>query len=116
MSKRRIWVLALFTLAASGCFYPKSAPPPASVTAAYVDAAKRRDAAADEALLERGRSIFAESCGECHDHPDLSAIALKEWPSILEAMSDKADLDAAKAAELKTFVLAAAEAMNAPQD
>ncbi|MCC7380668.1 MAG: hypothetical protein IT384_02505 [Deltaproteobacteria bacterium] len=110
----RVFVFTTLALASACSYYPRSAPPPTSITAAYEEVARRSDASADQARLERGRSTFVSKCGECHDHPDLSAIALAEWPEILARMAGKAELEGASARELESFVLAAAEASGAP--
>lgn len=90
----------------AGCMYPKSAEPPASLTAAEVDKARAKDPAADAAAVGAGRDLFVAKCGECHDHPDVMAIEDARWPGILEEMGEKAEIDAAQRAGVLRFILA----------
>lgn len=106
--------LVIVMLSFSACF-PKGAPPPAALQPKQVELAKARDANTTEEQLESGRKLFVEKCGECHDHPDLTAVRLSKWPGILKEMLEKADLekDAAASANVTAFTLTAAEAAGA---
>jgi hypothetical protein len=97
--------LAVALLAGAAC-YPKSAPPPATVTEGGVAWASAKWPAVTEASLAAGRDTFVAECNACHDHPDLSAIPDDRWPAIVERMGKKADLDAATSEQVLQFVLA----------
>jgi len=101
--------LALLALAA--CF-PKSAPPPTAVAPKQLELAQAKSPDVTAEQLEHGRTLFVEHCGDCHDHPDLSAQKLSRWPDILTVMLEKADLDKDQqaSADVRTFVITAAEA------
>ncbi|MBX7099880.1 MAG: hypothetical protein K1X89_19345 [Myxococcaceae bacterium] len=112
MSARRLTLFACFVLL--GC-YPKSAPPPKALAPTQLQLAQVRSADISTEALERGRVSFVGKCGECHDHPDLSAVRMSKWPAILEEMDEKADLVEPAKGELNAFVLSAAEAAKAPR-
>jgi len=100
----------------AGCF-PKGAPPPAALQPKQLELAKAKSPDTTEEQLENGRKLFGGKCGECHDHPDLTAVRLSKWPAILKDMLEKAELekDAAATADVTSFVLTAAEAAGAAQ-
>ncbi len=105
---------SIVVLLLTGCF-PKGAPPPAALQPKQIELAKAKDANTTEEQLEHGRTVFVGKCGECHDHPDLTAVRLSKWPAILKDMLEKAELekDAAASADVTSFVLTAAEAAGA---
>lgn len=86
------------TLALAGCGYPKSAPVPAApgpaASAQWPDAAE-------------GRQLFVANCNKCHGYPDVRSEPEAEWPSIIERMAKKAELDAAQRDKVLHFVQAA---------
>lgn len=112
----RRFALAAAVLLLASCF-PKGAPPPAALSPKQVELAKAKNPATTDESLEHGRTLFAEKCGACHDHPDLTAVRLSKLPATLEDMTERAELDkdpTAKA-DLITFVMTAAEAAGAKQ-
>jgi hypothetical protein len=104
----------ILLLSFSACF-PKGAPPPGALVPKQVELAKAKDATTTEEQLENGRKLFVGKCGECHDHPDLTAVRLGKWPAIMKDMLEKAELekDAAASADVVSFVLTGAEAAGA---
>ena len=125
--------LPLFLAFLCAACLPKSAPPPQSVSPRQVELARAKDPGVTDEQLERGRALFVHHCGDCHDHPDLSAQRLSKWPGILKDMIERSELDAARpggggdggtpvasasnaasaSADLTTFVMTAAEAAGA---
>lgn len=107
-------LLFIVLLSFSACF-PKGAPPPAALQPRQLELAKVKDANTTEEQLENGRKLFVGKCGECHDHPDLTAVRLSKWPAIMKDMLEKAELekDAAASADVTSFVVTAAEAAGA---
>lgn len=81
-----------------GCGYPKSGPVPATpggeASSNWPDAAE-------------GRTLFVANCNKCHGHPDVHAESDAEWPSIVERMAKKAELDAAQRDKVLHFIQAA---------
>lgn len=101
---RRARVLAgLLTLLATGC-YPKTAAIPGPVTEAALAAAGGHPSAK---AVAHGRELFAAQCGECHGHPDVTALTEAEWRRVVPRMAGKADLSEADGQDVLDFVLAA---------
>ena len=100
MTSSNLTGLSVLALAAVlvGCGYPKSAPVPAvpggETSSNWPDAAE-------------GRTLFVANCNKCHAHPDVHSESDAEWPSIVQRMAKKADLDAAQGEKVLHFVLAA---------
>ena len=103
-------------LALAACF-PKSAPPPKALSPRQLELAKAKGPDITDESLERGRVLFVDKCGACHDHPDLSAVRLSKWPGILKRMLENAELekDAVASGDVKAFVTTASEAAGAAQ-
>ena len=91
--------------AVAGC-YPKAGPPPGSVSPNSVTWAEKQWPGATAESLAAGRESFLAKCNGCHSYPDRNAIADEKWPSIIERMGKKADLDDKKREELLHYVLA----------
>lgn len=122
--------LPLFLMLLCVACLPKGAPPPQSLSPRQVELARAKDPGVTDEQLEHGRALFVQHCGDCHDHPDLSAQRLSKWPGILKDMIGRSELDAAPSAgggdggtaeasasnaasasaDLTTFVMTAAEA------
>lgn len=99
-----IAVMAGLSLAA--CF-PKSAPPPATITEADVTAAKAKWPDATDAQLASGRDIFIAKCNQCHDYPAMDAMTEAQWPSTAHRMAGKAKLDGSQERDVTRFILTA---------
>jgi hypothetical protein len=87
--------------------YPKSADAPGAISPTSVSWASEKWPGVTEASLVSGREAFLAKCNGCHGYPDLAAISDDEWPSIVERMGGKSDLDAAKTKDVLHYVLAA---------
>jgi hypothetical protein len=108
----RLLLLAPLLLAA--CF-PKAAPPPPGLFPKQLELAQAKAADVTPESLEHGRLAFVDSCGQCHDHPDLSAYKLSKWPKTVDDMIGRAEIkDDEVKRDVRRFVLTAAEAANAP--
>jgi hypothetical protein len=106
MTMRNIAALALGTLAVAGC-YPKTAAAPAAVAPTELSIAKAKFPDVTDDELKLGHDRFIEKCNGCHGYPDLHAIAADKWPSIVERMGKKADLDARSTQAVLRFVVTA---------
>jgi hypothetical protein len=89
--RRALAVVAAFALAGvggggalGGC--SGMSPPPATP----LDASRANVALAD---LENGRSLLMRKCGSCHRPPMPSAQGRDEWPSKVDEMSRRSNLD-----------------------
>jgi mono/diheme cytochrome c family protein len=89
-----------------GC-YPPTAPPPNSVSAESVTWASAQWPGTTDTQLSRGRELFLAHCNACHGFPDLAKIDDARWPSILDKMAKKADLNPDQRESVLHFVLAA---------
>ena len=97
-------VAALAILA--GCATPRTAPAPGPISPEAVEMAKSRWPGSTAQTLDEGRTIFVNSCGKCHGHPDRSAYSESEWPPIMERMGKKARLSAEQTELVLHFILA----------
>jgi hypothetical protein len=96
-------VAALFL---GGACYPKAAPPPGAPSPNAVTWASTRWPGVTAESLSRGRELFVGKCHECHDYPDLAAIADDRWPSIVKRMGGKAHLAPEESDAVLHFILA----------
>ena len=103
--RRDLSAAAVSLLLAAGC-YPKSAPPPTSVPPGALELGKASFPDLTDVQLERGRTAFVASCGQCHDHPAPSAVPSGSWPGVMDRMAKKAKLDASTREDVLRFVLA----------
>jgi mono/diheme cytochrome c family protein len=78
----------------------KSAPP---VTAAFVRAGLREKA--DAATLETGRKVFLNRCIGCHALPEIARYDAGRIPSIVNWMSDRANLTPEQREALVKYLL-----------
>ncbi len=101
-------IILLAMLALPACF-PKSALPPGPLSPEVVVREQARRPAVTAESLEEGRQVFIATCGQCHDHPDIHAVALDKWPRILDRMVARTKLDASATPKLQEFVEAAHE-------
>ena len=96
-------VLLLSALLLSACF-PKSAIPPGPLSPEQIARAQSRIAGVTEDSLEQGRKLFIAQCGRCHDHPDINAIPMTSWPTILPSMVARARLYSSGQSMLMEFI------------
>lgn len=95
--------IAALTVACAAAFVTPDVTP--ELAAAYAD--RYPDATAGD--LERGRELFASSCGRggfCHKLPNPSSRRDDQWPSIMTRMADKAALNDAQERDVLRFILA----------
>jgi hypothetical protein len=59
------------------------------------------------AQLERGRTLFASRCIECHTLPPLMAHTESQWPHLVKAMAGRANLKPGEREAVLAYVLAA---------
>ncbi len=91
------------TVACSAAFVTPDVTP--QLAAAYAD--RYPDAASGD--LERGRELFASSCGRggfCHKLPNPASRRDDQWPSIMTRMASKAALDGTQERDVLRFILA----------
>ncbi len=104
MSISRIAVLSALLL--SAC-YPKTGVPPGPFSPEQIARGQARRPAVTEDSLEQGRKLFIAQCGGCHSHPDINAIALDRWPSILPRMVARTKMYSSANDMLGDFIAAA---------
>jgi len=76
--------------------------PPA--TPQMADATKGRPV--DVALLQKGRTLLAHRCIECHTLPPLWHYKIEDWPEIVNSMSHRASLKPADRDAIVAYILA----------
>jgi len=99
-------VAAALPLLLAGCF-PRVGPAPGPLTAADLQAAQARDAAATPEALEQGRQLFLDHCDKCHGYAALAPIPEDKWRTTVPRMGQKAKISSAQAKLVLDFVLAA---------
>ena len=75
-----------------------SAPP--TVTA--LDASRANVALAD---LQSGRTLLVRKCGGCHRTPLPAEHGAREWPAMLEEMSQRSNLDLAQRHLIEAYLV-----------
>jgi hypothetical protein len=63
----------------------------------------------DLTTLEKGRTLFAHRCIECHTLPPVWHYRIEDWPSIVNSMAHRASLNPADRDAIVTYILAARE-------
>jgi mono/diheme cytochrome c family protein len=102
---KKVFALSLFiVLIAVACH--KKAVPVASTPTATTEPAV---AAADPALVEAGKSVFATKCTKCHPAKVVENYTTERWTGILKSMIPKAKLDETEAAQVTAYVNANAK-------
>jgi len=86
--------LLLLCLVFAGCETANYAPP---VRATSSDAPK----------LDRGRTLFAHRCIECHTLPAVWKYSRDDWPNIVNDMSHRASLKLPERDAIVAYILAA---------
>jgi mono/diheme cytochrome c family protein len=59
------------------------------------------------AQLERGRILFASRCIECHTLPPLMGHTESQWPHLVKAMANRANLKPGEREAVTAYILAA---------
>lgn len=90
-------VLLFFT----SCQKNNTVVPDSSV---YTPTAADATATATLAQLQQGRSIFVNSCGNCHGLPSPDSYSASNWNIILANMAPRAGLSASDAALVSKYV------------
>jgi len=57
--------------------------------------------------LERGRTLFAHRCIECHTLPPMWKYSREDWPHIVNDMSHRASLKPEERESIIAYILAA---------
>ena len=60
----------------------------------------------DLALLQRGRSLFAYRCVQCHTAPSIWYYRAEDWPLIVNSMAHRASLKPAEREAIIAYILA----------
>ena len=60
----------------------------------------------DVALLQKGRTLLAHRCIECHTLPPLWHYKTEDWPEIVNSMSHRASLKPADRDAIVAYILA----------
>ena len=58
------------------------------------------------ALLQEGRTLFAHRCIECHTLPAVWRYSSKDWPDIVDRMSQRASLKKAEREAIIAYIIA----------
>jgi hypothetical protein len=96
----------LVVLMLSACF-PRSGPIPATLSEQALAGAVARWPNENAETLEKGRALFSDNCGDCHDHPDVWSVPEKKWPSVMKEMAKEASLKQEEADLILHFVISA---------
>lgn len=100
----RSLILVALPLLAVACF-PKSAPPPTTITSADISVAQKKWPDATEASLNQGKDVFIANCNQCHDYPAMDAKSEAAWPATMDKMAAKAHLNPQQKQDVLRFVL-----------
>ena len=93
----------LFVLACmlASCQLTNYAPP---VTSQMGTA--RKGQSLNLAMLQEGRTLFAHRCIECHTLPVVWRYSGKDWPDIVDRMSQRASLKPAEREAIIAYIMA----------
>lgn len=58
------------------------------------------------AMLQEGRTLFAHRCIECHTLPVVWHYSSKDWPDIVDRMSQRASLKPAEREAIIAYIIA----------
>ncbi|HTG51886.1 MAG TPA: cytochrome c [Candidatus Tectomicrobia bacterium] len=58
------------------------------------------------AMLHEGRTLFAHRCIECHTLPVVWRYSSKDWPDIVDSMSQRASLKPAEREAIIAYIIA----------
>jgi len=97
----KIWIVAAFLLLLVSCVETR----PPEVTPAMAQSGKGRHMGTVE--LQRGRTLFAYRCIECHTLPAIASHTESEWPHLVDKMAGRASLKPADREAVLAYILAA---------
>ena len=98
---KKIFVLLGVVACLVACESINYVPPATSQMAA---ATKGRPV--DVALLQKGRTLLAHRCIECHTLPPLWHYKIEDWPEIVNSMSHRASLKPADRDAIVAYIIA----------
>ena len=70
-------------------------------------ATARKGESVNLAMLQEGRTLFAHRCIECHTLPVVGRHSSKDWPDIVDGMSQRASLKPAEREAIIAYIIAA---------
>ena len=70
-------------------------------------ATARKGQSVNLAMLHEGRTLFAHRCIECHTLPVVWRYSSKDWPDIVDSMSQRASLKQAEREAIIAYIIAA---------
>jgi len=95
---KRLSLFALMTLLSPGCEYNNYYVPPVVTPVAGRDV--------DLATLQKGRTLFAHRCLECHTLPPIWHYRIEDWPLIVNSMAHRASLKPAEREAIIAYIRA----------
>jgi len=69
-------------------------------------ATARKGQSVNLATLHEGRTLFAHRCIECHTLPVVWRYSSKDWPDIVDSMSQRASLKPAERKAIIAYIIA----------
>ncbi len=69
-------------------------------------ATARKGQSVNLAMLHEGRTLFAHRCIECHTLPVVWRYSSKDWPDIVDSMSQRASLKPAERKAIIAYIIA----------
>jgi hypothetical protein len=69
-------------------------------------ATARKGQSVNLAMLHEGRTLFAHRCIECHTLPVVWRYSSKDWPDIVNSMSQRASLKPAEREAIIAYIMA----------
>jgi len=69
-------------------------------------ATARKGQSVNLAMLHEGRTLFAHRCIECHTLPVVWRYSSKDWPDIVDSMSQRASLKPAEREAIIAYIIA----------
>jgi hypothetical protein len=69
-------------------------------------ATARKGQSVNLAMLHEGRTLFAHRCIECHTLPVVWRYNSKDWPDIVDSMSQRASLKPAEREAIIAYIIA----------
>jgi cytochrome c5 len=99
----------LLGLCAAGGLVACAARSLPAVTPADADRAQQRWPEMTAAQLDRGRTLYAARCSNCHQPVQPSDVPAPEWPGHVDEMRERAHLDDGEATLVKRYLITMAE-------
>jgi mono/diheme cytochrome c family protein len=95
--------IALYVTTFAACETSNYIPP---VTPTMMGTGLRAKQGMNSAILERGRTLFAHRCIECHTLPPMWKYSREDWPQIVNDMSHRASLKPEDREAVIAYILA----------